>query len=118
MYLYLQNTNSKHRRTFNVENLTRFKWLISDQPHEPQSTSKLWCAICRRHNKMGKKGVWVSQPSRSLRVDKIRAHENSEAHRQALAMEMQRTKSQAPITGALVVQETTHRKAMKSMLRK
>ena len=65
-----------------------------------------------------KKGVWVSQTSRLLKIGKIRTHENSEAHRQALAMEVQRRKSQAPITEALEVQETTHRKAMKSIFRK
>ena len=45
------------------------------------------CALCRKHNESSKKMVWLTIPCKFFRKDKLREHERSQCHADAVKAE-------------------------------
>ncbi len=108
---------AKHSFGFKKSYMDRFSWIIVDHPEDHKKVSKMWCRLCREHETGGKKGVWVSKPCQSFRLDKIKGHEETKGHRLAFQNEIRRRAvlrdGVGDIERGLQVQENRERKALK-----
>ncbi len=77
------------------------------------------CKWCKGHNIKGSKGVWVDEPCRTIRLDKIKSHGYSNNH--GLAAECEARAREAAgsrdgdIESGLNIQEAIERRAMKGL---
>jgi hypothetical protein len=53
----------------------------------PRRWAVMLCTLCRRHNQTFKRMVWLTIPCRLLRKDKVREHERSQSHIDAVKAE-------------------------------
>lgn len=77
---------SSHRDSFDPKWNDEFPWVIyvpPDDDHEPS----MFCRICRKHNEASKRMVWLTVPCKLLRKDKLREHERSRCHADAVQAE-------------------------------
>ena len=75
-----------HRQSFDPKWQDEFPWVVYNLPAIEGGPSML-CSLCRKHNELSKRMVWISIPCKLLRKDKLREHERSQCHQDALRAE-------------------------------
>ena len=56
-------------------------------PEDQEDGSSMLCTLCGKHNETSKRMVWLSIPCKLLRKDKVREHERSQCHIDAVKAE-------------------------------
>ncbi|CAC5392832.1 RPC1 [Mytilus coruscus] len=86
--------NSKHKTGFDAAWLTAFTWLlvVKEPDSSGNNTDVMYCKLCKKHRTYGYNGskTWVDIGS--LR-DKIKEHQDSDQHKDALKQEVNHTAS-------------------------
>ena len=77
---------SSHRQSFDPKWLDEFPWVVYN-PSDAEGGPSMLCSLCRKHNEMSKRMVWIALPCRLLHKDKLREHERSKCHQDAVHAE-------------------------------
>ena len=77
---------SSHRETFDPKWNDEFPWVIYLSPDQDNGPSML-CRLCHKYNESSKRMVWLTIPCKLLRKDKLREHERSRCHADAVQVE-------------------------------
>ena len=106
-----------HRQSFDPKWQEEFPWVVYT-PDGEDGPSML-CRLCRKHNEASKRMVWISVPSRLFRKDKLRQHERSQSHEDALRAESVAAAAQRSggIAASMEQQISLQRQAVKGALR-
>ena len=56
-----------------------FPWVVN-VPADREYGPSMLCRLCRKHNEVSKRMVWLTIPCKLLRKDKLRDHERSRCH--------------------------------------
>lgn len=78
--------HSKHRDSYDSkwgEEFPSLRYVPADHEDGPS----MLCSLCRNHNKSSKKMVWLTIPCKLFCKDKIREHECSQCHSDAVKAE-------------------------------
>ena len=78
---------SKHRDCYDPEWADEFSWLRYIPPEDKDGPAML-CSLCQKHCMTTRRMVWISTPCKQLRKDKIREHEKSQCHINAVKAEV------------------------------
>ena len=110
---------SKHRDSYNPKWRELFPWL---QYVDDTDGPSMFCSVCQRHNKSAaskSKMVWISIPCRQFRQDKLREHEKTKIHTEAMKSEALAAiaRRTGGIRAALEDQVTLQRQAVKGALK-
>ncbi|XP_071138617.1 zinc finger protein 862-like [Mytilus edulis] len=94
--------NSGHSSNFNKKWKEGRPWLKCDEEitHDGISFESMYCIICIKWNTKSLNGstIWNKEGCQSFRLDKIKSHETSCMHKQAISMEI---KDQTTVTDTL-----------------
>ena len=77
---------SCHRGTFDPKWTDEFPWVVY-VPVDREDGQSMLCKLCRKHNDASKRMVWLTIPCKLLRKDKLRDHERSRCHADAVQAE-------------------------------
>ncbi len=104
---------------FKSQYLKDHPWLETVKKEDSDEVVGLVCKWCKGHNIKGSKGVWVDEPCRTIRLDKIKSHGDSNSHGLAAECEARARAAAGPgggdIERALNIQEAIERRAMKGL---
>ena len=75
-----------HRCTFDPKWTDEFPWVVY-VPADRDDGPSMLCRLCRKHNDASKRMVWLTIPCQLLRKDKLRDHERSRCHADAVQAE-------------------------------
>ena len=81
-----QPKRSKHRETFDPSWNDEFPW-VRYLAHDKEDGPSMLCALCGKHNESSKRMVWLTIPCKPFRKDKLREHERSRCHADAVQAE-------------------------------
>ena len=76
---------SSHCATFDSKWTDEFPWVVH-VPADRENGPSMLCRLCRKHNEVSKRMVWLTIPCKLLRKDKLRDHERSRCHHAALTL--------------------------------
>lgn len=78
--------HGKHRDSYDPkweEDFTWLRYIHADQEDGPS----MLCTLCKKHNKSSKRMVWLTIPCKLFRKNKVREHERSQCHIDAVKAE-------------------------------
>ena len=82
---------AKHKVGFDQKWTDTRPWLFtkSEEDDDGKSRCAMFCRLCQKHKVNARNGspVWCTEGCKTLRLDKVVSHENSEQHQQALKLE-------------------------------
>ena len=75
-----------HRQSFDPKWQDEFPWVVYNTP-DIEGRPSMLCSLCRKHSETSNRMVWISIPCRLVRKDKLREHERSQCHQDAVHAE-------------------------------
>jgi len=78
--------HSKHHDSYNLKWADEFTWLRY-VPADQEDGPSMLCMLCRKHTESSKRMVWLSIPCKLFWKDKLREHERSQCHMDAVKAE-------------------------------
>ena len=83
-----KQNNARHRSSFDPSWIESFPWLIYI-PEQDEEGPSMYCELCRKYNTTTKRIVWANVPCQQFRKDKLREHQASQRHADAVETTME-----------------------------